>query len=83
MPRSPYPGFTKLNNRRGELIQKKYKGGGLTEIEEREMEMLGTCVSAMVHFRWPYRDLDKEFKEKFGCTLEEFIAKNKLEGQKP
>ena len=80
MPRSPYPGFKRLNDRRLDLVEKKYHGGGLTETEEREMEMLGTCISAMCHYRWPYRDIDKDFKEKFGCTLEEFMAKHKLDG---
>lgn len=77
MPRPPYPGFTKLNRRRGALIQKKYKGGGLSEIEERELEMLGKCVSAMCFFRWPLRDFDKEFKEEHGMTFDEFIRKEK------
>lgn len=77
MARSPYPGFTKLNNRRLDLVTKKYDGRGLTEQEEREMEMLGECVGAMCDFRWPMRDFDKEFKEKHGMTLEEFIEKAK------
>lgn len=80
--RSPYPGFTKLNNRRLDLIQKKYHGGGLTEMEEREMEMLGECVSAMCLFRWPLRDIDKEFKEKMGMSLDEFIEKHKIGEEK-
>jgi hypothetical protein len=80
MPRSPYPGFTPLNNRRLLLIDKKYKGIGLNETEEREMEMLGLCVSAMCHFRWPYRDIGKELKEKTGYTLDDIFKK--LEGEK-
>jgi|EndMetStandDraft_3_1072993.scaffolds.fasta_scaffold439409_3 hypothetical protein len=82
MPRSPYPGFTKLNRRRLELVDKKYKGGGLSETEEREMEMLGKCVGAMCFFRWPLKDIDKDFREKTGMSLDEFIEQQKKESGK-
>lgn len=82
MVRSPYPGFTALNRRRLALIEKEYKGGGLTEHETREMEMLGECVSAMCHFRWPFRDIDKEFKEKTGMMMEKFLKKHGKEKRK-
>lgn len=75
MARSPYPGFTPLNNRRLVLVQKKHYGGGLTEQEEREMEMLGEVVMAMCDYRWPMIDFDKRFKERTGMTIEEAMEK--------
>lgn len=79
MARSPYPGFTPLNNRRLDLVKKKHYGGGLTEQEDREMEMLGEVVMAMCHYRWPTIDFDVEFKKKTGMTIEEFSKKHGLE----
>jgi hypothetical protein len=75
MARSPYPGFTPLNNRRLELVKKKHYGGGLTLQEGREMEMLSEVVDAMVHYHCPTIDLDKKFMERFGITIEGFTKK--------
>lgn len=91
MPKSPYPGFTPLNNRRLELVTKKYDGRGLSETEAREMEMLGEVVGRMCDFRWPMRDMEKEFKERTGHTIDEILEKIerkrkrilKLKGKKP
>ncbi len=79
MSRPPYPGFTKLNRRRLELIDKEFNRGGLSETEKREMEMLGKCVDAMCSFRWPLIDIDKEFKKTHGISLKEFIERQKKE----
>lgn len=55
----PYPGFTKLNDRRHALIRKKFSktegidGVGLSKDEERELDMLQTVVGAMVSFKSP------------------------------
>jgi tRNA C32,U32 (ribose-2'-O)-methylase TrmJ len=49
MPRWVYPGFDRLNRRRGELIQKKL-GAGVTELEARELDMLQEIVDKIAWF---------------------------------
>lgn len=56
MARSPYQFFTPLNRRRHELIKKKHMGGGLTDLEVRELKMLSRIVDAMVDYRYPMEE---------------------------
>ena len=53
MARSPYPGFSALNNRRGELIHKKHLGGGLSQDQERELAMLQGVTGLMLEYKHP------------------------------
>lgn len=53
MPRPPYKYFTPLNNRRHALIRKEHRGGGLTDLEARELKMLTRIVDAMIDYRYP------------------------------
>lgn len=56
MSRPPYRFFTPLNKRRYELIEKEHMGGGLDDLEARELKMLNRIVSAMLDFRYPMAD---------------------------
>lgn len=51
---SPYPGFKALNERRLELVNKRYIDG-LSGDEKRELTMLFACVEAMTWYRFPTR----------------------------
>jgi hypothetical protein len=57
MPRSPYPGFTALNRRRGDLIWKDKHGlHGLNPKERRELDMLEKVVDAIMEYACSHRD---------------------------
>lgn len=53
MTKSPYPGFTALNRRRGVLIGKKFTVG-LTDQENKEFEMLQKVTELMLDYKYPF-----------------------------
>lgn len=55
MAKPVYRGFTPLNNRRCDLINKEFTDGKLSPDEKRELIMLTTCVEAMMHYRCPMK----------------------------
>lgn len=71
MARPPYKYFTPLNNRRHALIRKEFEGGGLTDLEARELKMLQRVVDAMVDYRYPMADGSLEELEALIARAEE------------
>lgn len=47
--KSPYRGFTRLNDRRCELIMKRHSLG-LSKAQSRELVMLTACIDAMLWY---------------------------------
>lgn len=66
--------FKRLNNRRHDLIDKKYLGGGLTPEEEAELQQVEIPVCAYVDFHHPLPPINieylKELARNAGVTLD-------------
>lgn len=71
MARPPYKYFTPLNKRRHDLIKKEHGGGGLTDLEARELKMLTRVVDAMIDFRYPMAEGTLEELEALVAQCEE------------
>ncbi len=56
MSRWVYPGFTRLNNRRCDLINKKFSKRGLSDKEARELDMLQEVVDKFIYYASPMPD---------------------------